>query len=95
MITGLSSLIGTRTFLFAWGVAEAAWLFEADCGVAGGEVITEWQFPIGDFVDAASCFGSAGAGVGVGVLCSAGIAGVCTLGPVSAWLVTSGAVTNK
>jgi len=34
-------------------------------------------------------------GVAIGVLCSAAMAGFCAFWPVSAWLVTSGVVTNK
>jgi len=66
-----------------------------DCGAAAGEVITEWQFPTGAFVAAGFCSGSAGVGVAIGVLCSTGIAAFCELWLVSAWLVTSNAVTNK
>src|SRR6478609_8616943 len=102
MITGCSSLIGTRTFLLFCVAAGAAPLCgavvavdDANSGAAAGEVITEWQFPTGAFVAAGFCSASAGVGVAVGVLCSTGVAGFCTLWPVSAWLVTSGAVTNK
>jgi len=63
----------------------------AVCGTAGAEVITEWQFPIGGFVAVAFDVGSAG----VGVLCACAAAGFCALWSASAWLVTSGAVTNK
>src|SRR6185437_7314226 len=103
MITGCSSLIGTRTFLLFCGAAGAApplcdalvALGDANCGAAAGEVITEWQFPRGAFAAAGFCSGSAGVGVAIGVLCSTAMAGFCALWPVSAWLVTSGTVTNK
>src|SRR5438270_5808373 len=101
MMTGFSSLMGTRTFFFSGAVAEAVPRVSAGvgdaavCGTAGAEVITEWQFPIGGLVALAVWSGSAGAGVGVGVVCFAKAAGFCALWSVSAWLVTSGAVTNK
>src|SRR6476646_8213862 len=101
MITGCSSLIGTRTFLLlctAVVAVPSVWACAVDgpdCGTAGGEVMTEWQFPIGAFAPVAPCSSPAGVGVGVGVLCSCAAAGFCALWSASAWLVTSGAVTNK
>src|SRR6185369_6281180 len=99
MITGCSSLIGTRIFLLLCVAAAAVpsvWAGAVDgpdCGTAGGEVMTEWQFPIGAFAPVAPW--SAGVGVGAGVLCSCAAVGFCALWSASAWLVTSGAVTNK
>jgi len=72
-------------------VRSAELFGDADCGAAGGDVITEWQFPIGAFGGLVPCSAPAGAAV----LCPTEIAGSCAPGAVSAWLVTSCPVTNK
>jgi O-acetylhomoserine/O-acetylserine sulfhydrylase-like pyridoxal-dependent enzyme len=61
-------------------------------------VITRWQFPTGALEDAAVAelwAGVAGVGVAAGVACSVGAAEFCTVKSAGAWLVTSGAATNK
>lgn len=58
--------------------------------------MTEWQLPAGSLEAlAAAVLWSGSAGVSVGVACADGRAELCTLKSAGAWLVTSGAATNK